>query len=424
MLNTNRNSWFWVPSLYFAQAIPNVVVVTVAVIFYKNLGLANKDIALYTSWLYLPWMLKPFWSPLVELFKTKRLWIVGMQFAIGAGLAGVALTIPTSNFLQYTLACFWLLAFSSATHDIAADGFYLIGQTPNQQAFFVGIRSTFYRLAMVAGQGVVVVIAGHLAESTGNVQSAWAMTFSAIAILFTGFAIYHQFILPVPKNDRPLKVDSIQDFFLNYLKTFALFFKKSNIGVTLAFILTYRLGEAQLVKMLSPFLLDPVSEGGLGLTTEQVGIAYGTCGILALTIGGICGGIVVSKDGLKPWLWGMVCAINLPNFLYVFLAYFKPDSLAVVNLAIAIEQFGYGFGFTAYMMYLIDVAKGEYQTVHYAIGTGLMAAGMMFPGMASGAIQEKLGYQHFFLWVMLCTIPGFIVTRLIDVESDFGKKGD
>ncbi len=618
----SRNPWTWVPSLYFAEGIPYIVVMTVSVIMYKRLGISNTDIALYTSWLYLPWVIKPFWSPIVDMLKTKRFWIITMQLIIGAGLAGVAFTIPIPNYFQYTLAFFWLLAFSSATHDIAADGFYMLGLSKHDQAWFVGIRSTFYRFAMITGQGLLIILAGyieshsglptvdvnvnsnpkietvqifnpneinfaqtpgdlriitypenpeistkprpkeevdslikfaqewnlnhgfypretqkkeeaaktaseepswwnkHVTQSletflrthfgptkkvtaksnmagnigviyfrlsqkpandqqiiinfgresgdnsisltegsrfvftsknwntpamavfqldpklrtassaffqarAGNIPLAWVITFAILAGLFILFFIYHKFILPYPAIDKSTVSDSsIGNVMKEFFRTFALFFTKERILLILGFVLLYRLGEAQLVKLASPFLLDAQEAGGLALTTGQVGFVYGTVGILALTLGGILGGLLAAKQGLKYWIWWMVLAINLPDLVYVFLSYTQTTNFILINIAVALEQFGYGFGFTAYMLYLIYISEGDHKTAHFAIATGLMALGMMIPGMFSGWLQEIIGYQHFFVWVCLSTIPAFIITKFIPLDPNFGKKNE
>ena len=608
-----RNPWAWIPSLYFAEGIPYIIVMTLSVIMYKRLGISNTDIALYTSWLYLPWVIKPLWSPFVDILKTKRFWIILMQLIIGAGLAGVALTIPSSFFFQYTLAFFWLLAFSSATHDIAADGFYMLGLSQSKQAFFVGIRSTFYRIAMLTGQGLIVIIAGyfeaaaglgntdisvttvpnssitqqfkpkdiqnfknidelkiicsdkieigteniasskvdslkekikswnlsnnfynnektllnsdnkekswwskHISENiedilkktfsvkekknnsnksgniglvyfflseqpeetdeivlsfgqksgsksiklieggrfvftaenwnipayaliqldpkltqktsaifearSGNIALAWSISFSILALMFTLFFIYHKLILPYPKSDISVENNNSKNILKEFLTAFSEFFKKKNIGITLAFLLLYRLGESQLVKLASPFLLDMKESGGLGLTTDKLGLIYGTIGMLALTIGGILGGLLASRNGLKYWLWWMVSAMNLPNLVYVFLSFSMPDSLYVTAASVAIEQFGYGFGFTAYMLYMIYISKGKYKTAHFAIASGFMALGMMIPGMISGWLQEIIGYQNFFIWVIICTIPSFLIIFFVKINPQFGKK--
>lgn len=606
--NKSTSPWAWIPSLYFAEGIPYVVAMTVSVIMYKRLGISNTDIALYTSWLYLPWVIKPFWSPLIDLFKTKRWWIIIMQLFIGAGLGGVALTIPAPGFFKYTLGFFWLLAFSSATHDIAADGFYMLGLNEHKQAYFIGIRATFYRLAMITGQGLLIILAGSIESSSGlepvsfsittqqeqtewkippnhtnanpvdgnthfilenskinlglnnldskqahsikkwaqdsniengfleeekvieksvswwssnvseplkeklkkyfgndktninqgntqgnlaaigirlssppkadetvvlnldrktgdknlslvngqrltftsqnwnkqawvliqadpklntivttsfeglsgNIPLAWSITFFVLTGLFILFVIYHRFVLPKPATDVAIaKGNSIVKEFVS---TFTSFFKKENIGVAIAFLLLFRLGESQLVKLASPFLLETREAGGLGLTTGDIGLIYGTIGIIFLTLGGILGGWVASKQGLKYWLLWMTLAINLPNLTYVYLSIYTPENLWLTATSIAVEQFGYGFGFTAYMLYMIYISEGKSKTAHFAICTGLMALGMMIPGMVSGWLQEIIGYQNFFIWVMICTIPSFIVIRYLKINPLFGIK--
>lgn len=397
-----------------------MVVMTLSVIMYKNLGLSNTDIALYTSWLYLPWVIKPLWSPLVDMFRTKRYWIVTLQLLIGASLALVALTIQLPYFFQITLAIFWLMAFSSATHDIAADGFYMLALKQHEQAAFVGVRSTFYRVAMIAGQGGLVWVAGKLGEHSGNVALAWSIIFSILASLFVTLYIYHQFMLPVPESDRATVNGNhvVAEFF----STFTSFFKRADIGIVLAFLLLFRLGEAQALKLVSPFLLDPHQRGGLGLTTAEVGLVYGTIGVIALTLGGLLGGYAISRHGLKRWIWIMLLSVHLPNLAFVYLSFAMPGDIYLIASAIAIEQFGYGFGFAAYLLFMIMVADGPHKTAHYAICTGFMALGMMLPGMASGWIQEQLGYQNFFIWVCIATIPSLIVTAFLKIDPAFGKK--
>ena len=414
--------WAWIPTLYFAQGLPYVAVMTISVIMYKRLGISNAELAFYTGWLNLPWVIKPLWSPFIDLIKTKRWWITAMQLLIGAGLAGIAFTIPTDYFFQLTLAVFWLLAFSSATHDIAADGFYMLGLSSHEQALFVGIRSTFYRIATIAGQGLLIMLAGHLETTTGNIPFAWSITFMVLAGLFLALWGWHKFILPRPDSDKAACQVSASTLMHEFWATFVSFFRKEQAGIAILFMLLYRLPEAQLAKMSIPFLIDPVAEGGMGLTTEQIGFVQGTVGIIGLTLGGILGGIAVSRHGLKRWLWPMVWAISLPDLVYVYLSYMQPSSLLLINTCVFIEQFGYGFGFTAYMLYLIYFANGEHKTAHYAICTAFMALGMMIPGMAAGWLQEVMGYQMFFIWIMICTLATFGVTALLKIDPQFGKK--
>ncbi|MDR1984946.1 MAG: MFS transporter [Prevotellaceae bacterium] len=613
----SRNPWAWIPTLYFAEGVPYVVVMTVAVIMFKRLGISNTDIALYTGWLYLPWVIKPFWSPIVDLLKTKRWWIVIMQLIIGAAFGGIALALPLPIFFKASLIFMWLLAFSSATHDIAADGFYMLSLSEYQQSYFVGIRSTFYRVATITGQGILIIIAGSLESWTGlspveinvtannnirnelvlpaapniqalsendelgfivtssdiqistlnitlhefdsiknivelhnkeagfistnnsnekqedenktdgwwtrniskplgnwlkntfnpkkiadnekslvgnvavvgimlnkkpdenkeivlnlqlkkdsdiklvsgerlvfnskncnevayvlmqvdkkavsaddvlkgtsgNIQLAWSILFFILSGLFIVLFIYHKFILPRPASDKAAAGSGMM--FKEFFITFKMFFTKKNILLVILFLLLYRLGESQIVKMASPFLLDTRTTGGLGLTTGQLGLIYGTIGIFMLTVGGILGGLAASKKGLKYWLWPMALGINIPHLVYVYLSYAQPNSLLIVGTCVAFEQFCYGFAFTAYMLYMLYVCEssGVHKTAHYAICTGFMALGMMIPGMISGWLQECIGYQNFFIWVIICAIPGLLPVLFVKVDPKFGIKG-
>lgn len=612
-----RSPWAWIPTLYLAEGLPYVAVMTLSVILYKRLGISNTDIALYTSWLYLPWVIKPFWSPFVDLLKTKRWWIVSMQLLLGAGFAGIAFTIPVSFFFQATLAFFWLMAFSSATHDIAADGFYMLALDHNQQALYVGIRSTFYRVATILGQGLLIILAGWLesatgpdpvkidvevspqytcgtfalpkvatapAESTaalrfvvsqptvtlgtvgvsadsvrnwvgrvedwnrshgflveeeagaqgvsktetswwtrrvsrplgewlrthfgerrdvevttdragdigiaavslsrepdpdeevvlnmtmnrgdrsvslihgdrlrfdrtnwnqpaylvfqadaklnqpshaeykglsGNIPFAWSITFFVLAGLFVLFGIYHRFVLPRPATDHGRSDLKPKDILREFSATFVSFFKKPQAAAAIFFMLTFRFSEAQLLKLINPFLLDSKELGGLGLTTGEVGMVYGTVGIIGLTIGGIIGGVAAARGGLRKWIWPMTLSMLLTCLTFVYLSFSQTDNLFVINTCVFVEQFGYGFGFTAYMLYLMYYADGEQKTAHYAICTGFMALGMMLPGMFAGWMQEMLGYNHFFIWVMLCSIIPIVAVSLLKIDPNYGKK--
>ena len=417
--------WRWIPTLYFGQGLPYVVVMTLAVVLYKNMGVSNTDIALLTSWLYLPWVIKPLWGPLVDLLGTKRRWIVGLQFTIGAALAGVALAVPAPGFLQATLVIFWLMAFASATHDIAADGFYMLALPQGTQAAFVGVRSTCYRLAMIAGQGGLVFLAGRLTENLGSPALAWAWVFGVMAAFFIMLAAWHLWALPKPAGDHAVPRGA--HFWRDFLQVFRAFFAQPEIGRILGFLLLYRFAEAQLLKLVTPFMLDPVAAGGLGLKTTDVGIAYGTVGVSALTVGGLLGGWVISRGGLQRLLWPLMLCMHVPNSVFVALALWQPSSLPLVSAAIALEQFGYGFGFTAYMVYLLMVAGGvdgqnPHKTAHYALCTGFMALGMMLPGMWAGWLQSQLGYLNFFIWACVATLPSFAAAALVQIAPGFGRK--
>lgn len=419
---------WWIPSLYLAEGLPYIAVNTLSTILYKNMGMSNEDLAFYTGWLYLPWVIKPFWSPFVDIIKTKRWWTLATQLFMGIAFAALAFVLPLNSYLQFSLAIFWLIGFLSATHDIAADGFYMLALDSSDQSLYVGIRSAFYRLATILGQGGIVMVAGYLESTTQNIPLSWAITFATLSILFLLITFYHTLILPKPSADRP-SVDPrkrgsvLKEFF----GTFHSFFKKRGVWIAILFILLYRFPESQLVKMINPFFLDPVEQGGLGMNTTQVGLVYGTIGIIGLTLGGILGGIIVSRIGLKRSLWPMALSLTLPCAVFCWMSISQPDpnnlmNMILINGAVFVEQFGYGVGFTSFMLYMMYFAEGPSKTSHYAICTAFMALGMMVPGMFAGAIQQRLGYVNFFWWIMLCCIVTLVVTAMIKVDPKFGVK--
>ncbi|WP_303037030.1 MFS transporter [uncultured Duncaniella sp.] len=424
-INSNcarRSPWAWVPTLYFAQGLPYIAVMTLSVIMYKRLGVSNTDIALYTGWLYLPWVIKPFWSPFVDIISTKRRWVIIMQWFVAIAFAGIAFALPVQFFFSLTLAVFWLVAFVSSTHDIAADGYYMLALTEHEQSFYVGIRSTFYRIASVAGQGALVVVAGCIEESTGDIPFAWGVVFFVLSAMFLFFAVYHSWALPKVEIKNTKRNYTFNDVTKEFVRIFVAFFRKKQAGLAILFMLLYRLPEAQLIKLINPFPLDANSIGGLGLSTSEVGIVYGTVGIIGLTAGGIIGGILAAKKGLHYWLKPMAWSMSLTCLTFVYLSWASEPSLLTINTCVFIEQFGYGFGFTAYMLYLIYFSEGEFSTAHYSICTGFMALGMMLPGMAAGWIQETIGYRYFFIWTMICCIATIGVTYLLKINPEFGKK--
>lgn len=421
-----KTPWAWVPSLYFAEGLPYVAVMTVSLILYKQLGLSNAEITFYTSWLYLPWVIKPLWSPFIDLIRTKRWWVVMMQLLIGAAFGGIAFTIPTSFWLQGTLFFFWVMAFSSATHDIAADGFYMLGLDEHDQAWFVGIRSTFYRLATIFGQGVLVMIAGNLQVIyRDSIPYSWSLMFYGVTGIFIALWLWHGYVLPRPAEDSARSAEGAMGMVRELgrtLRTFVTKFPARETAIGLLFMLFYRMPEGLLAKVSALFLVDAPHEGGLGLSPQEYGLVQGTVGVVGLTLGGILGGMAVGRDGLRRWLWPMVCAITLPDAVYVYMSYALPTSLGVINLCVFFEQFGYGFGFTAYMLYLIYYSRGEFKTSHYAICTAFMALSMMIPGLFAGALQEWVGYRAFFIIVMVtCAIP-FLVSFFVRIDPGFGRK--
>ncbi|RTZ01357.1 MFS transporter [Flavobacterium sp. RSP49] len=420
-MKTDNRPWYWIPVLNFASGLPYAIIISVSVIMYKNLGINNEDIGIYTSLLYLPWVIKPLWSPFIDLYSTKRKWFLSMQLLIAVAFLIVGLTIPMNNFFMLSLAVFWMAAFASASNDVASDGFYMLALEKDQQSFFLGIRSTFYRLSMLTGNGLIVVIAGYLEQEYGDKQKAWSYTMVIIGLIMAVITIYNYFSTPkIETKIAEAKTESVPN--KSFGVVFATFFQKKQIGLVLAFILLFRLGESQLLKMLTPFLIDPITAGGMGLTTQDVGVIYGTFGVISLTLGGILGGIAISRDGLGKWMLPMILAMHLPIIGFILLSHFHPGSVFYIYATVIAEQFGYGFGFAAFMMYLIYVADGESKTSHYSIATGFMALGMMLPGMLSGFIQDYLGYGNFFIWVFLATIPGLILSRFLIFPADFGKK--
>ena len=434
-----KSPWFWVPTLYFAQGIPYFIVNNISVMMFTKMGVPNGEMALFTSLLYLPWSFKPFWSPFVDIIKTKRWWTITMQILMSIAFILLTMTIPTPDaemmasqttpisMFTVTLLLFTITAFASATHDIAADGFYMLALPQNEQAAFVGIRSTFYRLASIFGQGVLVAIAGAIELSSQDIPFSWRITMLVTAVIFSATTLYHTFFVPHPDSDRSVLGEekaSAKAIFREFGRTFATYFKKPGVILAICFMLLYRLPEAFLLKLCMPFLVASREMGGLGLSTAEVGIVYGTIGVIFLTVGGILGGIFASRLGLKKSLWWMAACMTLPCLTFVYLAIGLPTNLVVISTAIAIEQFGYGFGFTAYMLYMMHFSEGEFKTSHYAICTAFMALSMLLPGMVAGYIQEAIGYVNFFWMVMVCCIATLIVTFFADkkIDPNYGKK--
>ena len=439
MQQRTLSPWAWVPTLYFAQGIPYFIVNNISVLMFAKMGVPNGQMALFTSLLYLPWAIKPFWSPFVDIVRTKRWWTVTMQLLMAGAFVLLALTLPRPDaatmaagttpisLFTLTLILFIVTAFASATHDIAADGFYMLALGQGQQAEFVGIRSTFYRLASIFGQGVLVAIAGAVELRWGNVPLSWRVTLGVAAVLFGAVSLYHVFRLPRPGADRSTLQagqGGARAIVREFGRTFATYFTKPGVWLAIAFMLLYRLPEAFLLKMCMPFLVASREAGGLALTTAEVGIAYGTIGVVALTVGGILGGLFASRLGLKRSLWWMAACMTLPCLTFVYLAAAQPESVALVASAIAVEQFGYGFGFTAYMLYMMYFSEGEFKTSHYAICTAFMALSMLVPGLFAGYLQEAVGYRAFFWVVMACCAATVAVTFFIDKKIDpaYGRK--
>ena len=440
MNSTKRISpWAWVPTLYFAQGIPYFIVNNISVLMFAKMGVPNGEMALFTSLLYLPWTIKPFWSPFIDIIKTKRWWIISMQILMSIAFILLTLSIPKPDeatiaagttpisMFTITLILFIITAFASATHDIAADGFYMLALKQSDQAAFVGIRSTFYRLASIFGQGVLVAIAGAIELRYKDIPLSWTITMLVTAVMFSLVTFYHLFAIPKPTSDKSVLTPgtaSAKAIFQEFGRTFATYFTKPGVWLAIAFMLLYRLPEAFLIKMCMPFLVASKEAGGLELSTAEVGIVYGTIGVMFLTVGGILGGLFASRIGLKKSIWWMAACMTLPCLTFVYLAIGQPDNLFAISTAIAIEQFGYGFGFTAYMLYMMYFSEGEFKTSHYAICTAFMALSMMIPGMFAGYLQEAVGYVNFFWIVILCCAATIVVTVFADrkIDPTYGKK--
>ena len=438
--NAARNPWLWIPTLYFIEGIPYFLVNNISVLMFARMGVPNGQMSLFTSLLYLPWTLKFIWSPFVDIIRTKRWWIVTMQAVMSAAFIILSLTLPhpsagsisagttSMGLFSFTLLLFVFAAFASATHDIAADGFYMLAQSQSSQAAFVGVRSTFYRLANVFGNGVIVAVAGILETRTGNIPLSWQITVGGSGILLTALTLYHTWALPKPASDSPDSVRNsavkVRDMFKGFRDTVVTYFRKPGVWLAIVFMLCYRLPEAFLLKLCSPFLVASREAGGLGMQTAQVGIAYGTLGVVFLLLGGILGGLTASRRGLKKSIWIMAAFMTLPCLSFVYLAAVQPESFVTITACIAVEQFGYGFGFTAYMLYMMYFSEGEYKTSHYAFCTCFMALSMMIPGMVAGYLQQWLGYRGFFWAVMACCIATVAVTFLVDrkIDPEYGKK--
>ena len=402
MQKSYRNPFLWVPTLYLTEGLPYFIVNTISIIVLKDLGMENGPLALLTSIISLPWMIKPLWSPFVDIFRSKRWWVLTTQFLMVLSVALLAITLPKSSPFTLTLILFVITGFASATHDISADGFYMIAMNEKWQSGMIGVRNTFYRIAMVFGQGVLVVAAGLLEKRSGDVCHAWTVTLLIASGFLAVLALYHLLVLPKPEEDAMQSSKTAKDVMKEFGNAFSTFFAKKGVWFMIAFMLLYRLPEAFSVKMLYPFFVDDVTAGGLGLDKAAYGIVYGTAGVVALLVGGILGGIMISRKDLRNCIIPMALSLALPCALYLYMAIAQPQSLWTIGTCVVFDQFGYGFGFTAYTIYMMRFAQGPLKTSHFAICTGFMALSMLLPGLVAGYLQTMLGYVGFFILVMLC----------------------
>ena len=430
----NISPWFWVPTLYFTEGIPYFLVNNISVMMFAKMGVPNDQLSFFTTLLYFPWFLKGLWSPFIDIFRTKRWWIISMQVLMTVLCILLTLTLPhpsaemmadsqtSVGLFTWTLIFFIITAFASATHDIAADGYYMLAHNAKSQAAFVGIRSTFYRIAAIFSQGVLVYIAGVIEKDTNNIPWSWQVTLGATSVILLLVTLYHCFLLPRAAEDQLRETKDFNGAMRELGASFATFFTKPGVVLAIVFMLLYRLSEGFLVKLCQPFLVasrdtsivnGKIIGGGLELSTDTVGILYGTIGVIALLVGGILGGIYIAKKGLKRSIWLMAAALTLPSFVYCYLSMAQPESTWIIGSAVGFEQFGYGFGFTAYMMYMMHFSEGKYKTAHYAICTAFMALSMMIPGFVAGSIEMAVGYTAFFWIANACSVTTFIVTYFV-----------
>jgi PAT family beta-lactamase induction signal transducer AmpG len=398
----------WVLSTNFAEGLPYAVITTLSVVMMADMGLSNTEVAAWTSLLAMPWSFKALWSPWIG--NTRR-WIWLMQVALAVCIAGVALSLLSSNWLTWCLIALTVGAFSSATYDIACDGFYMKALDKDAQSFFVGIRSTAYRLSMIFASGVLTTLVGLLSRSNGgDITRAWIIVMLSVAGLMLIFGLAHRTWLPHLGSGVSAEVQKEET---DWVGAFAAFIRKPGLWFILLFLLFYRLGEALLSKMTILFLKAPVATGGLGLDNAEYGLIFGTIGVGMLTIGGILGGMLVSKYGLRKCVIPLALMLNVPDLLYVWMSIVQPQSRLLIGSLVGLEQFGYGLGFTAYMVFMLQSSQGKFSTSHYAILTALMALGMNIPSMLSGWLQESLGYTQFFWAAVACTVPGMILSIIL-----------
>jgi len=415
----------WVPSLYFAMGLPFVVLNMVSAVLFKDLGVTDAQIAFWTSLIMWPWTIKFLWSPLLELHRTKRFWVVATQLASGLlfGLAALALHLP--SFFAVTVALFAVIAFSGATHDIAADGVYMAELSPAGQARYIGVQGAFYNLAKLVATGGLVWCAGWLFERFAAAGSpvlaasraAWTAVLAALGVIMLAAGLWHMRILP--SGGGVTKSSASGGTQGSLREVVASFFSKKHIWYYIAFIILYRLGEGFVMKIVPLFLKADTAAGGLGLTNRQIGLYYGTFGAGAFLLGSWLAGRYIAARSLRSTLFSLVCIFNIPFAVYALLAWFQPSSMWLVGGGIVLEYFGYGFGFVGLTLFMMQqVAPGPHRMAHYAFASGIMNLSVMMTGMVSGCLSDAVGYRTFFLVVMLATIPVFAATRFLPFTYD------
>lgn len=411
-MDKQKSPLAWVPTMYLAQGLPFFSVALIASMMFKSMGVPNEDIAHWTAYIGAAWIFKPLWSPFLELASSKKLVVVTFQLASGVFFALVALALHLPFWLAASVAMLACVGISAATHDIACDGVYITSLTQKQQAQYAGWTGTFFNAGRFIALGGLVILAGNL-EKTQGIVPAWTTIFVILAITMVALAAYHSWVLPLAKN--PVTEDTTVAGIAGTLwKVIVDYFKKPGIWLSILFIILFRAGEAQVQTIGPLFLRDALDKGGLGLSTSQVGTVYGTGGTIAFIVGSIAGGYFTSWLSLRRAMIFLILAVNLPNLVFYFLSTWLPTDLTVVGAALSLEMFGYGFGFVGVILYMMQVvAPGKYQTAHYALSTGVMQLGFVLFKYFSGAIQAVLGYQHFFIWVLLCAIPVTVLALFI-----------
>ena len=411
-----RNPIYWVPSTWFAMGLPFVALAAASSIMYKNMGISDSQIAFWTSLIMLPWTIKPLWGPFLEMFKTKKFFVYSTQIFTGCVFGLIALTLHLNHFFAFSIALFAIIAFSGATHDTAADGVYLNELSPKMQATYVGWQGAFYNIAKIFSGGILVYLAGELEKKQG-VATAWMVVMFLYGVMMVILGLYNRAVLP--DNENNTQPQNLKEGLAILKDVIITFFQKKNIWYSLCFIVFYRFAEGQAIKITPLFFKAARSEGGLGLTTSQIGLLYGVFGSLAFVIGSIAAGYFISNKGLTRKSLLILCSFfNIPFLAYAYLAVYIPDNVMVIGIAVAVEYFGYGFGFIGLILFIMqNMAPGKYKMAHYAFGSGLMNLGFMVPSMISGFVSDYLGYKDFFIWVLISTIPAFIITWLVPLKA-------
>lgn len=402
----------WVPTLYFAMGMPFVVLNMVCTLMYKGFGVSDSEIALWTSLIMLPWTLKPLWSPFLEMYKTKKFFVVFTQVLTGIIFALVAFGLQLPSPFAITISLFAVIALSGSTHDIAADGFYMASLSTSEQARWIGWQGAFYNIAKIAATGGLVYLAGVFIDDYG-VRNAWMIIMLIIGVMMITLGCYHGLVLRSAASSSPVNI-TLREHLRELSDVFVDFFQKKHIIYYLFFIILYRFAEGFVMKIVPLFLKAPRAEQGLGLTEQQIGICYGTFGAAAFVIGSILAGYYIAHRGLRKSIFSLALVFNIPFVAYTILAIYQPESLWLVGSCIVMEYFGYGFGFVGLTLFMMQqVARGKHQMAHYAFASGIMNLGVMLPGMLSGFVSDWLGYRAFFVFVLLCAIPAILITRFV-----------